>query len=682
MTATSSDPQDVTQEATIAGDDQEETLLDRYGLMGSAILTGVALALGWGLGTAGLIGDRIEVALYIIAYLAGGTYATIEAVRALWHRRIEIDLLMVTAAIGAAIIGHWAEGAILLFLFSLGNALEHYALGRTTRAVRALMELSPDEATVLRDGEEHVVKVSELSPGDLVVVKPGERIPADGEVESGHSVVDQSAITGESIPVTKRAGDQVFSGTINGRGALRVTVTRLASESTLARIIRIVQEAQADKSDTQRFTDRFEGAYAGGVIAAAGLYFAVLAGIAGIDGNDAFYRSIILLVVASPCALVISTPASILSALANAARNGVLVKGAAHLENIGVARVVAFDKTGTLTVGEPRVVDVVAVPGVQNRQLLEIAAAAERSSEHPLGEAVVRAARERGIDVGEAESLQAITGRGIEARVDGRTVLIGTDRLLNERNILLDDSLHQIGEQLRADGNTTMYVAAGDGNKFDVLGVIAVADALRQNAREVVQQLHEIGVERTVILTGDNERSANAIARQVGITDVHAGLLPEDKLKVIEELKAEYGSIVMVGDGVNDAPALAQADLGIAIGAGTDVAIETADVVLMRSDPLDVAIALKIGKGTLRKMRQNLGWAIGYNAIALPIAAGVFYPAFGIMLTPEIAAISMSGSSVIVAVNALLLKRLRLPAPADPATASTPTTASASGGAS
>ncbi len=314
---------------------EQESLFDRYSLMGAAIITGVALVLGWTLGQLGLISENVETAFYIVAYISGGTFATIEAVKSLIDRSVEIDLLMVTAAIGAATIGHWTEGAILLFLFSLGNALEHYAMGRTRRAVQALMELSPQEAVVLRDGQEERVGIRELTLSDVVIVRPGERIAADGLIASGASAIDQSAITGESMPVDKRIGDEVFAGTINGQGALQITVTRLAHESTLAKIIKIVQEAQDDKSRTQRFTDRFEGTYAVGVITASFLYLLALMAIGGMDFSDAFYRSMILLVVASPCALVISTPASTLSALANAARNGILVKGAAQLEDIG-----------------------------------------------------------------------------------------------------------------------------------------------------------------------------------------------------------------------------------------------------------------------------------------------------------------------------------------------------------
>ncbi|MFW6075611.1 MAG: heavy metal translocating P-type ATPase [Chloroflexota bacterium] len=626
-------------------------LLDRYGLLASAALTGVALVLGWGLGTLGVIGHSLEVAFYVLAYISGGTLATIEAVRALWARRIEIDLLMVMAAFGAAVIGHWAEGAILLFLFSLGNALEDYALGRTKRAVRSLMELSPEEATVLRDGVEQVIPAGELVRGDVIVVRPGERIAADGDVLSGSSAVDQSAITGESVPAGKHPGDQVFAGTINGRGAMHVTVTRLSGESTLAKIIRIVQEAREEKSDTQRFTDRFEGTYAGAVIGASALYLLVLFSIVGMEFGDAFYRSMILLVVASPCALVISTPASMLSALANAARHGILVKGAAHLENIGAAKVVAFDKTGTLTVGEPRVTDLHAVGGHSNDELLGLAASAERMSEHPLAEAIVRSARERDLTLTDSSDLQAITGQGIDVRVGDRRVLIGNDRLLQEHDIEMPAGYARVAERFRADGKTTMHVASqnGSGSDIELVGIIAVADTLRPGAREAIEYLHSLGVEGTVILTGDNRRSAEAIAAQVGITDVQSELLPEDKLDVIERMKRDDGMVVMVGDGVNDAPALARASIGVAMGAaGSDVALETADIVLMADDLGKLPYALQLSRRARRIIRQNLTFALTVIAV---LVTGTL---LGVTTLP-LGVVGHEGSTIIVVANGLRL---------------------------
>jgi Cd2+/Zn2+-exporting ATPase len=616
------------------------------------VVTGVALVLGWTLGRLDLIGENVEVGLFIVSYIAGGTFATIEAVRALLRGSVVIDLLMIVAAAGAAVIGHWEEGAILLFLFSLGNALEHYAMGRTRRAVRALMELSPEDAVVVRDGREERVPVGELVVGDLVLVRPGERIPADGLIAGGESAIDQAAITGESMPVVKGPGEDVFSGTINGHGALQVSVTRLAHESTLAKIIKIVQEAQADKSRTQRFTDRFEGAYAIGVIAASLLYLGALVTLAGMDVNDAFYRGMILLVVASPCALVISTPASTLSALANAARNGILVKGAAQLEDIGAVNVVAFDKTGTLTVGKPRLTDLVPATGVDADELLTIAASAERMSEHPLADAIVAHARSQGVALRESGDLQAVTGKGIATTVEGVPIIVGTRALMDDYGVPVDTELDTAANDLRHRARTAMYVARGtpDG-VFQLLGVIAVADTVRPEAASVIRRLHEIGVERTLILTGDNERSAQAIAWQLGVSDVRADLLPAEKLTVIEDLKREYGGVVMVGDGVNDAPALARASIGVAMGAaGSDVALETADVVLMADDLEKLPYVIELSCKTRRVIRQNLTFALGVISVL------VIGTIFGIT-TLSIGVVGHEGSTIVVVMNGLRLLR-------------------------
>ncbi|HAX23634.1 MAG TPA: cadmium-translocating P-type ATPase, partial [Chloroflexi bacterium] len=469
--------------------------------------------------------------------------ATRTALTSLWNRNIDVDLLMIVAAIGAAIIDHWVEGAILLFLFSLGNTLEHYAMGRTYSAIRALMDLRPDEARVLRDGTESIVPVEELRLDDVVIIKNGERIATDGQVVRGESAVDQSAITGESMPVVRRAGDGVFAGTINGHGVLHVQVTRLASESTLAKIIQIVETAQAEKSATQRFTDRFEGLYAGGVILAAALYAIIPALATDRTLNETFYQAMILLVVASPCALVISTPASTLSALANAARQGILFKGAAHLEDIGVARVVAFDKTGTLTVGRPRMTDLRPASGVAPEELLRLTAAVERLSEHPLGAAVVEAALERRLPVPEAHDGTSIIGRGIEAVVDGDMVLAGNDALFVDRGFAIPAALIDEANELRDNGKSTMFVGIQHADGVRFLGVIGVADTVRPVAREVIEQLKALGVEKTIILTGDNERAARAIARQTGVDEFHSQLMPQEKLDIIEELKRQYGTV-------------------------------------------------------------------------------------------------------------------------------------------
>jgi Cd2+/Zn2+-exporting ATPase len=643
--------QSVGERATTAHKDDSDqvSFLERYSRAGATAITLIALVLGWVLGRTGVIGHDVQTGFYAVAYLAGGFFATQQALLAIWNRTVDVDLLMILAAIGAAIIDQWAEGAILLFLFSLGNTLEHYAMGRTYSAIRALMDLRPDEALVLRDDVEALVPVEDLLLGDTVIVKPGERIAADGEIARGDSTIDQAAITGESMPVSRGVGDGVFAGTINGHGVLHVRVTRLASESTLAKIIQIVEEAQAEKSKTQRFTDRFEGLYAGGVILAAALYAALPALLTSQAFSDSFYQAMILLVVASPCALVISTPASTLSALANAARNGILFKGAAHLEDMGVARVIAFDKTGTLTIGRPRTTDIRPVGDLTENELLRLVAAAERLSEHPLADAVVMTARERALDLPEAHAVQAIVGRGLQAEVNGQTVLVGNEALFTERGATVPDDVLASGNELRDDGKTIMFAGIEHADGITFAGVIGVADTIRPVAREVITKLRELGVEKTIILTGDNERAARAIARQTGVDEFRSGLLPQQKLDVIEELKREYGNVVMVGDGVNDAPALATATIGVAMGAaGTDVALETADVVLMADDLSKLPYSIALSRRARSIIRQNLTFALSVITI---LVIGTFLS----LTTLPLGVVGHEGSTIIVVLNGLRL---------------------------
>jgi Cd2+/Zn2+-exporting ATPase len=644
-----------TTSADEAGD--EEGWWHENQLMVMAAVTAFFLATGWSLGALGLISHNVQLVFYVLTYLAGGTFATRSAVEALLQGNVEVDLLMVVAAIGAATIGGWVEGGILLFLFSLGNALEHFALGRTHRAIRSLMELSPEDAMVVRDGEERRIPVEELVIGDIVVVRPSERIPADARVASGESSVDQSPITGESIPVGKLPGDNVFAGTINGHGLLRLSVERVAHESTLAKIIRIVEEARGQKSETQRFTDRFEGAYAIGVIGISALTFLIPVLFFGTgEFHTWFYRAMTLLVVASPCALVISTPASILSALANGARQGILFKGAVHLENAGVITAVAFDKTGTLTVGRPRVTDVAPWSGVDELELMSIASAVERLSEHPLGTAIVQHADSNGfgglIEEDDISELLSVPGRGVRAQVRGRTIRIGNDALFESEGITLPQELREQADVFREDGKTTMYVVADD----QPLGVIGLADVIRPVAPSVIQELHRIGIKKTILLTGDNERAARAIARQVGIDEWRAGLLPEEKLDVIRELQQAGVKVAMVGDGVNDAPALATATLGIAMGAaGTDVALETADVVLMSDDLTKLPYAVELSRRARRIIMQNLTFALSV------IVLFSFGAVIGLVPLP-VGVVAHEGGTILVVCNGLRLLRFAKPA--------------------
>ncbi len=550
------------------------------------------------------------------------------------------------------------EAATVLASFVLlGHWFEMRARGGANEAIRTLLELAPPVALVIRDGETVEIPTSEVQTGDLLLIRPGSKIPVDGQVEDGQSEVDESMVTGESLPVTKTVGSEVIGASINTTGTMRVRATKVGADTALAQIVALVQEAQNSKAPGQRLADRAAFwlvfvALVGGTVTFAA-WLALGAGI-----QAAMLFAITVVVITCPDALGLATPTAIMVGTGLGAKRGVLFKNATALEVSARIDTVVMDKTGTLTKGEPEVTDVV-VEGIAEAELLALVAAVERESEHPLAAAVVRHAREKGAPALTAADFLNVPGHGAGATVDGRRVLVGNRKLMADEGIDLG-TLATVRDDLAGTGRTAVLVAV-DGKAS---AVIAMADAARETAAPAVAALHEAGIE-VVMLTGDNEATAKRIAGQLGIDTVIAEVLPGDKSAKVAQLQQMGKKVAMVGDGVNDAPALAQADLGIAIGAGTDVAIETADLVLMRSDPLDVPIALRIGKGTLRKMRQNLGWAVGYNAIALPIAAGVFAFA-GIKLSPEIAALSMSGSSFLVAVNALLLKRLRLPRPETP----------------
>ncbi|MET3768616.1 Cu2+-exporting ATPase [Marisediminicola sp. UYEF4] len=547
------------------------------------------------------------------------------------------------------------EAATVLAAFVLlGHWVEMRARGGANDAIRTLLELAPPRAVVIRDGESVEVSTSEVVPGDLMLVRPGAKVPTDGVVEDGDSEIDESMVTGESLPVVKQPGSEVIGATVNTTGTLRVRATKVGADTALAQIVALVQEAQNSKAPGQRLADR--AAFWLVLVALIGgtLVFVVWL-LVGATFQSALLFAITVVVITCPDALGLATPTAIMVGTGLGAKRGVLFKNASAIESGASIDTVVLDKTGTLTRGEPEVTDYIPI-GYDKLELLALAAAAERESEHPLAKAIVAYAEQRGARKLSAESFRNITGQGAVSTVEGHRVLLGNTRLMDAEGV--DSSAVSAEQQALASTGRTAIIVAVDGT---AVGIIALADAARETAAAAITAMHEMGIE-VVMLTGDNAPTAARIGQQLGIDTIIAEVLPEDKSAKIAELQRAGKKVAMVGDGVNDAPALAQADLGIAIGAGTDVAIETADVVLMRSDPLDVPIALRIGKGTVRKMRQNLGWAIGYNAVALPIAAGVFYPAFGIMLSPEIAAISMSGSSVIVAVNALLLKRLRLPA--------------------
>ncbi len=574
-------------------------------------------------------------------------------------------MVLVAVAIGTGWIysvaaTFWIEGdvfyeaaAFLAAFVLLGHWFEMRARGGANEAIRALLDLAPPKATVIRDGVELEVPTADVHVGDLLLIRPGAKVPVDAEVLEGESSVDESMVTGESMPVSKASGDRVIGATINKNGTLRARATAVGSDTALAQIVKLVQEAQNSKAPAQRLADR--AAFWLVLVALVGGLgtFLVWKFVVGASVQEALVYAITVVVITCPDALGLATPTAIMVGTGLGARRGILFKNAIAIEQAAKLDTVVFDKTGTLTRGEPEVVSMATADGVDETDVLRLVAAAERESEHPLAEAIVRAADARGLDGARAESFEAVPGHGAIAVVDGKRLAIGNGRLLEREGVELDGLIAR-ASALAGEGRTVVQVAI-DGR---AAALIAIADAPRETARNAVESLERQDI-RPVMLTGDNRQTAERIASELGIDKVFAEVLPGDKAEVVKELQSHGNDVAMVGDGVNDAPALAQADVGVAIGAGTDVAIETADVVLMRSDPLDVATAVTIGRGTVRKMKQNLGWAIGYNSLALPIAAGVFAP-WGLTLRPEIAAISMSGSSILVAVNALSLKRLRL----------------------
>lgn len=548
----------------------------------------------------------------------------------------------------------YEAAAMLASFVLLGHWFEMRARGGANDAIRALLDLAPPRALVIREGEPVEVPTAELEVGDLLLIRPGAKVPVDAEVAEGESEVDESTVTGESLPVSKRPGDRLVGATINKNGTLRARATAVGSDTALAQIVQLVQEAQNSKAPGQRLADRAAFWLVLVALLGGALTFAVWYFVVGRDAQEALLFAITVVVITCPDALGLATPTAIMVGSGLGARRGILFKHAMGLEQAARLDTVVFDKTGTLTRGEPEVVAVATADGFPEDEVLRLVAAAEQESEHPLAAAIVDAARRRGLDLPRAASFEAVPGHGAIATVEGRRLVIGNGRLLARENIDLD-GLAATADELAGEGRTTVAVAL-DGKPS---ALIAIADAPRDTAAEAVRALTELGV-NTVMLSGDSRTTAERVARQLGIDQVIAEVLPGDKARKVSELQNTGHKVAMVGDGVNDAPALAQADVGIAIGAGTDVAVETADVVLMRSDPLDVATAITISRGTLRKMHQNLAWAIGYNSLALPVAAGAFEP-LGLVLRPEVGALSMSGSSIIVALNAVALKRLRLP---------------------
>lgn len=547
---------------------------------------------------------------------------------------------------------YYESAAVILTLITLGKYLEVRSKGKTSEAIEKLMGLAPKTALVVRDGKEIKLSIGEVAVGDTVIVKPGEKIPVDGKVLEGMTSVDEAMLTGESIPVEKNPGDNVIGASINKNGTIQYKATKVGKDTALSQIIKLVEEAQGSKAPIAKMADIISGYFVPIVIVIA-LISSLAWYFGGEDGLFSLTIAISVLVIACPCALGLATPTAIMVGTGKGAENGVLIKGGVALETTHKIQTIVFDKTGTITEGKPKVTDIITENGISDTELLQLTASAEKGSEHPLGEAIVKGAEEKDLKLSKSENFNAIPGQGIEVEIDGKKLLAGNKKLMDTRNISLK-TLAEIADTLARNGKTPMYVAIND----QIAGIIAVADTVKENSVAAIEKLHKMGIE-VAMITGDNKGTAEAIARQVGIDRVLSEVLPEDKANEVKKLQSGGKKVAMVGDGINDAPALAQAEIGIAIGSGTDVAIESADIVLMRSDLMDVSTAVELSKATIRNIKENLFWAFAYNIIGIPFAMGIFYFFGGPLLNPIIAGAAMSLSSVSVLLNALRLKRFK-----------------------
>ncbi|MEA5014398.1 MAG: heavy metal translocating P-type ATPase [Candidatus Limiplasma sp.] len=618
-----------------------------------------------------LIYALLQLALVIPVIAVGYRFYTV-GFKALWQRSPNMDSLIAigtTAAVLYSIYNTWqiAQGrfmavealyfetaGVIITLILLGKTLEAVSKGKTSEAIKKLMGLAPKTAIILQNGVEKEIPIEEVEIGDVIVVKPGAKIPVDGTVLEGHTSIDESMLTGESMPVDKKAGSSVYAATINTTGVIQFRADKIGADTALAQIIKLVEDAQGSKAPIAAMADKVSGVFVPVVC-----LIALVAGVAwffGTGGDIKFALTIFIsvLVIACPCALGLATPTAIMVGTGKGAENGILIKGGEALETAHKIQTIVFDKTGTITEGKPTVTDVLTVDGSPSDGLLQMTASAEKGSEHPLGQAIVAGAQAKGLELLKVDGFESITGRGIEARIGGRGVLAGNRKLMEEREISLA-GMEEASDRLAQEGKTPMYVAM-DGQ---LAGIVAVADVMKASSKAAVERLHKMGIE-VAMITGDNQKTAAAIAKQVGIDRVLAEVLPQDKSNEVKKLQAEGRKVAMVGDGINDAPALAQADVGIAIGSGTDVAMESADIVLMRSDLMDVPTAIQLSNSTIRNIKQNLFWAFGYNVIGIPIAAGILHLLFnGPLLNPMFAAAAMSLSSVSVLTNALRLKRFK-----------------------
>jgi Cd2+/Zn2+-exporting ATPase len=618
----------------------------------SGVFTGISLLFQW----QNLLAPYGKIVAALVAILASVWLILPKAIRALRHFSLDMNVLMSVAVIGAAAIGEWTEAAAVVFLFALSELLEGFSVGRARRAIQSLLELTPETALAKRGDQIQEVRVEEVKVDETLIVKSGARVPLDGVVTSGESAINQAPITGESMPVEKKSGDTVFAGTINGEGSLEVKVTKASTDTTLAQIIKLVGEAQGQKAPSQRFVDRFAKIYTPVVFLVAILVLLsgpLLFNGAWLEWTD---RALVLLVIACPCALVISTPVSIVSGLTAMARRGVLIKGGVFLEEIGKLKALAVDKTGTITEGKPRVQQVIPWNGKSPEEILRVAAAIDTHSEHPLAQAVVKYAEEKKIQFPRSENYQSKTGRGAEAQLDGHLYFVGNHRFAHESAVCSDELEKKLAE-LEAQAMSVVIVGHKPHQdcKGEVLGILAVADTVRANAAQAIKALHAAGVKKVVMLSGDNQRTVDAISRQVGIDEARGDLLPDQKIERVRELLTQHKHVGMIGDGVNDAPAMATASIGIAMGGvGTDTAIETADIALMQDDLSKVAEAVQLGRRTVGMIQTNIGFALGVKAIFLALAVTGH-------ATLWMAILADTGATLIVIANALRLLRVTEP---------------------
>ena len=549
---------------------------------------------------------------------------------------------------------YFESAAVIITLISLGKYLEAVSKGKTSEAIKKLIDLAPKTAVVIKNNREIITPIEEVKVGDIIIVKPGEKFPVDGEIIDGHTSVDESMLTGESIPIEKNVGDNLVGASINKNGFIKYKATKIGEDTTLAQIIKLVENAQGSKAPIANLVDIIAGYFVPTVIG-----LALLSGLAWyfIGGESVEFSLTIfiaVLVIACPCALGLATPTAIMVGTGKGAENGVLIKSGVALERAHEIEIVIFDKTGTITEGKPKLTDIITIGNTKKEKLLQLIASAEKGSEHPLGEAIVNDAVENGVEFKEVTSFEAIPGHGIQVMIDGKNILAGNRKLMLDKKIDLEQ-LDDIADRLATEGKTPMYIAID----FKAAGIIAVADTVKKNSKRAIEKLHEMGI-KVAMITGDNKKTAEAIGKQVNIDTILAEVLPEDKSKAVKKFQENNKKVAMVGDGINDAPALAQADIGIAIGSGTDVAIESADIVLMKSDLMDVPTAILLSRSTIKNIKQNLFWAFGYNVLGIPIAMGVLHLFGGPLLNPMIAGTAMSFSSVSVVTNALRLKRFKI----------------------